>query len=143
MPPKQKEKRQPTTHASKTNINDVFIKALDVFYDLSNGGQIVALIILIVAMVMIILAFRMPTENIDSYIKEIFVFLRSPQYPLAIVSVALTFSVTVNIIQKKVYCKEIERHVELRSELMHGLSGGTLQALPEHKTSEFKLSSEL
>lgn len=139
----KKTKRQASQQKPKgANVNDVVIRALDVFYDLANNGQLFALIFLVFACILIIVAFRMPTENLDIYIKQVFLFFQSAQYPVTLLSVCLLFSITINIQQARIYKLEINRLVEQRQDLVHGKNSGTLNVLETHSTSDFQLSEE-
>jgi hypothetical protein len=83
--------------------------------------------------------YRLPSESLDWYLKILLGWFGKERYYFFPLLLSLVFSVSVNFYQKITYCKEINRLVELRSLLMHGVENKELNQLENHSASRFDL----
>lgn len=139
MPEKKKRATQQKSSGA-TNINDVLIKVVESLYNLLNNGNIFGFIVLAFVLQIFYLTYKMPVDILNVYIINLFTYINSEKYYLLPLGIALSFSVTINIIQPKLYKKEIKRLSEERQELMHGRKTGKLKVLSKHTSSKFDIT---
>lgn len=125
----------------ETNIYDVFIRFLDLSYDLIKSGNIIGVIFLIFANVIAILSWKLPPEHISPILFKVFSFFESERYYLFPMTFVLALSLAGNIYQRIVYKREINRLVEYRSAFMHGTSKKGMKKI-KHMSSKFELTTE-
>lgn len=118
-----------------TNIYDVFIRLIDAIYAVVNSGSIIGIIVVI----FLAMSFKLSEEHLYQCVTGVGKVLYADRYYLFVLSSTLCVSVYINFHQRKTYITEINRLVEERSNLIHGLTNKKLKPLDEHKSSRFKL----
>lgn len=125
---KKAESTQGGSHP--TNIYDAIIAGSNHLYNLANTGNVVGLLILAVLIVVSILAWRIPEDQIPEVIKLLLDYSHIA-FPLG----ALGLSILGNWLQWKVYNRHIRNMTEERDYLIHGLESGDLVKLNNHSSS--------
>lgn len=137
-----KSTKRETQKEHPTNVFDVFIHALDIAYGLISSGNIIGLIVLFVLGLAFFVVYKLPAEYINSHLINLFLLLSNEKYYFIPLSGALLFSVTINIIQKKIYKNEVKRLTDNRSELIHGKEKGEMNQLKKHISSDFDITND-
>jgi hypothetical protein len=136
---KQKEKQ---AEKASTNGWDVLIHLIDTCYKLTSSGNIFGAAFLLGFALVGFLAWKMPTENINTYILGIFNFIKSEKYYFFPLSLTILFSGYVNFEQARISKREIKRLVSVRTMLIHGIKGKEMEHLEEHSTSKYDIDKE-
>lgn len=134
--PKTPAPKQPK---SKTSFWDVLIKFLDVINDLFKTGNIFGAVLLLFFGYAIYITYKLPPENINSFILMILKFLRAEKFYIFPGVGLLCVSLLANYLQHKYYTNEIKRLVLVRKQLIHGFKEGEMELLPDHSSSEFNI----
>lgn len=125
---KKTEKAQGGPHP--TNIYDAMIAFSNHLYNLANTGNVVGLLILAALIVVAMLAWRIPGDQIPEVIKLLLNYSHVA-FPMG----ALAISILGNWLQWKVYNRHIRNMTEERDYLIHGLESGDLVKLNSHSSS--------
>ncbi len=138
-----KSRKKPVPASHPTNQWDAAIRLMDMFYDLISTGKFVAILVLLFFAWVMYVTYRLPEGSLDGYIGVVFDissrFLSSEKYYIVPLSGTLIFSVSINILQRKVYRSDIKRLKEVRSILMHGLKSEELVHLKEHTSCDLSI----
>jgi hypothetical protein len=139
--PKKRSLDQDSKERSKSTWPDVFIRLIDVVYELLQARNIIGYTLFVFTVILFIVAARSPQGSINaasSGFASIGTFLASEKFYIFPLGAALAFSVTTNLIQHRVYREHIKDLSEHRSYLVHGLQSGKLKPLKDHNSSRYE-----
>ncbi|MEO5377304.1 MAG: hypothetical protein H7832_05915 [Magnetococcus sp. DMHC-6] len=133
-----------STSENKTHANwpDVALRAIDFFYDVINTGNIVGLIVIFFLTYGAVFLWRLPETELLVVLKGLASFLLHEKFYFLPLSILLAFCCFTLKKQESTHKKEIQRLVELRKEILHGIDNGTLKKIEEHSSSGFDLLGE-
>ena len=128
--------------ASQTNAWDVFIKFLEIVYDLCKTGNLYGVVLFSIICYFFLVTLRLPAEDLSKMVLNLASFISAEKYYLVPLTIALTVSLWGNLYQRNKYQGEIKRLTEIRKRLMHGLEKKELKEIKEHKTSNFTFKKD-
>ena len=135
-----KKKPLVATQPPATNGWDFLLKISDIFYNLLDAGKIAAAMLWILGIIDVIILVRYPSKELPELLHDVVTGVKALiktgyAYNILVTCVAIT-SIIGNIVQKRVYKKEINRLVGLRRSLIHGYELGELKTLSSHNSSD-------
>jgi len=115
-----------------TNIYDVLIRIVDALYNLTNNGNIFGVVILFGFGFLVYLIEKVSQSFLEATIIQI---LSQEMFYIFPLGLALSISVTANVLQAKYYKSHIRTLTATRKELIHGLESGQMKHLTMETTS--------
>ncbi|MCF7983263.1 MAG: hypothetical protein K9L70_02575 [Thiohalocapsa sp.] len=120
---------------------DVAYRLIDVLYDLVQTGNLIAILLIAVLIILFVVALRLPDDALAGTVSGIGAFFAKERYYILPLSALLLFSFFTNVIQARVYRAHIQDLTEHRKVLVHGLETGELKRLANHTSSGFDVET--
>lgn len=123
----------------QTNGADVLIRLIDALYELANSGNIIGLILFTFFTWIFTVTIRLPENDLVNFMGGMGSFFAHEKFYLLVMFILLMLCTLLKFKQDRIYKAEIQRLVEIRSKLMHGLKDDKLFAMKAHTSTGFDL----
>lgn len=120
----------------KAGWPDLCIHVIDAFLELVNNSKLIAAIVMIVAILAIVTAIRLPEAAIAPFWTGLFSLFSSQYLAYGLLLFTNWVWCITFMSLKRETDREIKRVTELRKILMHGLTLGELKTIPVHTSSQ-------